>query len=45
MDGPGAAAAAVAYLVLIVTLVVWLQLAHKGWWRVDRVAGARRAPP
>jgi membrane protease YdiL (CAAX protease family) len=33
IDGPGAAAAAVAYLVLIATLVVWLQLAHKGWRR------------
>jgi membrane protease YdiL (CAAX protease family) len=33
MDGPGAAAAAVAYVVLIVTLLVWLQLAHRGWWR------------
>ena len=33
MDGPGAAAAAVAYLVLLATLLVWLQLAHKGWWR------------
>jgi membrane protease YdiL (CAAX protease family) len=33
MDGPGAAAAAVAYLVLLATLLVWLQLAHEGWWR------------
>jgi membrane protease YdiL (CAAX protease family) len=33
LDGPGAAAAAVTYIVLIATLVVWLQLAHKGWWR------------
>jgi membrane protease YdiL (CAAX protease family) len=33
LDGPGAAAIAVAYVVLIATLVVWLQLAHKGWWR------------
>jgi membrane protease YdiL (CAAX protease family) len=33
MDGPGAAASVVAYLVLLATLLVWLQLAHKGWWR------------
>ena len=33
MDGPGAAAAAVAYVVLLGTLLVWLQLAHRGWWR------------
>lgn len=33
MDGPGAAAAAVTYLVLAATLLVWLQVAHKGWWR------------
>jgi membrane protease YdiL (CAAX protease family) len=33
MDGPGAAAAAVAYVVLIATLLIWLQLAHRGWWR------------
>jgi membrane protease YdiL (CAAX protease family) len=33
MDGPGAAAAVVAYVVLVATLVIWLQLAHKGWWR------------
>jgi membrane protease YdiL (CAAX protease family) len=34
MDGPGAAAASVAYLVLAGTLLVWLRAAHKGWWRV-----------
>jgi membrane protease YdiL (CAAX protease family) len=33
MDGPGAAAAAVTYLVLAATLLVWLRAAHKGWWR------------
>jgi membrane protease YdiL (CAAX protease family) len=33
MDGPGAAAAAVTYLVLTVILLVWLRAAHKGWWR------------
>jgi membrane protease YdiL (CAAX protease family) len=33
MDGPGAAALTVAYLLLVATLLVWLQLAHKGWWR------------
>ena len=33
MDGPGAAAAAVTYLVLAATLLAWLQVAHKGWWR------------
>lgn len=34
MGGPGAAAASVAYLVLAATLLVWLRVAHKGWWRV-----------
>jgi membrane protease YdiL (CAAX protease family) len=33
MDGAGAAAAAFTYLVLAATLLVWLQVAHKGWWR------------
>jgi membrane protease YdiL (CAAX protease family) len=33
MDGPGAAAAAFTYLVLVATLLVWLRVAHKGWWR------------
>jgi membrane protease YdiL (CAAX protease family) len=33
MNGPGAAAGAVAYLVLVSTLVGWLQMAHRGWWR------------
>jgi membrane protease YdiL (CAAX protease family) len=33
MDGPGAAAAAATYLVLLATLLVWLQLAHQGWMR------------
>jgi hypothetical protein len=34
MDGPGAASAAVAYVVLVGTLLVWLHIAHRGWWRV-----------
>ena len=33
MNGPGAAAGAVTYVVLVTTLLVWLQLAHRGWWR------------
>ena len=33
MDGPGAAAAAFTYLVLAATLLVWLRVAHRGWWR------------
>jgi membrane protease YdiL (CAAX protease family) len=33
MDGAGAAAAAFTYLVLAATLLAWLQVAHKGWWR------------
>jgi membrane protease YdiL (CAAX protease family) len=33
MDGAGAAANAFTYLVLAATLLVWLQIAHKGWWR------------
>ncbi|MDQ4107788.1 MAG: CPBP family intramembrane metalloprotease [Actinomycetota bacterium] len=34
MDGPGAAAAACTYLVVAATLLLWLRVAHKGWWRV-----------
>jgi membrane protease YdiL (CAAX protease family) len=33
MNGPGAAAGAVAYLVLVATLLAWLQMGHRGWWR------------
>jgi membrane protease YdiL (CAAX protease family) len=33
MGGPGAVAAAFTYVVLAATLLVWLQVAHKGWWR------------
>ena len=33
MNGAGAAAGAVTYLVLIISLFIWLQLAHRGWWR------------
>ena len=33
MNGPGAAAGAVTYVVLVISLIVWLQVAHRGWWR------------
>jgi membrane protease YdiL (CAAX protease family) len=33
LDGPGAAGLVVVDLVLVGTLLIWLQMAHRGWWR------------
>jgi membrane protease YdiL (CAAX protease family) len=47
MNGPAAAAASVAYVVLVAVLLAWLRIGHKGWWRAigwpERGARVREA--